>query len=170
LKPQCRWHCPAKGSGDFDSLTLPITGRQCYCGIMLDWGRIRHRIFRRLDPDPQNVTDLSPWWVVSLTLPTTGQRCHWHCALVFIGVFDTANHKKIDFIFKYFREFEAIMQKGFDPWVRGSDGVVRWKKTGGQKSRDRVPLSKPWKKLQNFWSYLLKTAAFWPISEARGIF
>jgi hypothetical protein len=33
------------------------------------------------------------------------------------------------------------MQKGFNPCIRGPDGVVWWKKTRGRKSRDRVPLN-----------------------------
>jgi hypothetical protein len=53
----------------------------------------------------QNDTDLPP-----------GQQCHWHRL-----------HRKIDFIVKYLREYKAILQKGFNLWAKGPDGVVWWK-------------------------------------------
>jgi hypothetical protein len=43
------------------SLTLPTTGRQCHCGIMLNLGRTRHRNFWSVDPDPVKAgLDLPP--------------------------------------------------------------------------------------------------------------
>jgi hypothetical protein len=56
------------------------------------------------------------------------------------GVIDTADHKKFDFIVEYFCEYEAICNKAL---TRGSMAQMELfdKKTGGRKSRDRVPLS-----------------------------
>jgi hypothetical protein len=61
---------------------------------MLDWGRIRHRIFRSMEYSMyQNFTDLLSWY-------------HWH-----------RWPQKIDFIVEYFREYEAICKKAL---TRGS--------------------------------------------------
>jgi hypothetical protein len=62
------------------------------------------------------------WSILSLTLLTT---------------------KKIDFKVEYLREYEAICKKIWTFCIRGLDGTVWWKKPGGRKSRDRVPLT--WK-------------------------
>jgi hypothetical protein len=64
------------------SSTLLIIGRQCHCGIMSDWGRIRHRIFRSVDLDPDKM----------LRICHPGKlyhRHHWP--------------QKIDYIVKYLR-------------------------------------------------------------------
>jgi hypothetical protein len=45
------------------------------------------------------------------------------------GVIDTADHKKIDVIVEYLLEYKVICKK-----------ACLMKKTGGRKSRDRVPL------------------------------
>jgi hypothetical protein len=50
------------------SMTMRITGRQCHCGIMLDWGRIRHWIFGSVDLDP----------VKMLRICHHGGQCQWH--------------------------------------------------------------------------------------------
>jgi hypothetical protein len=63
------------------SLTLPITGQQCHCGIMLDWGRIRHWIIRSVCPDP----------VKMLRICHPSGRHQWHPWPVVSGVIDTAH-------------------------------------------------------------------------------
>jgi hypothetical protein len=98
------WHCPS----------------HCHCGILLDWGRIWHKIFFwNVDPDPVKVLQIchpggwyqwqrSPvasgvidtahqWSVVSLIPHTTSQRCHWH-----------RRPQKSNLKVKYLGEFESI--------------------------------------------------------------
>jgi hypothetical protein len=66
---------------------------------------------------------------------------------VVIGVIDTADHKKIDFIVDYLRDCEAICKKALP---RGSRAQIElfYEKTGGRKSHDRVSL--------NVFEYLVK--------------
>jgi hypothetical protein len=52
-------------------------------------------------------------------------------------VIDTADHKKIDFIVEYLREYEAICKKALTPGSRTQMELFD-EKIGGRKSRDRV--------------------------------
>jgi hypothetical protein len=89
------------------SLTLLITGRQCHCEIMLDWGQNQHQIFQSVDLDP----------VKKSRIYHPGQRCHWQRPPLVSGIIDTAYHKKIDFIVEYLRKYEVIIKKAL---TRGS--------------------------------------------------
>jgi hypothetical protein len=133
------------------SLTLPITDAV----PLLDYVRLR------LDPSlhyfecgsgsTQNVTDLQPWWAVSLTPLTSGHRCHWHSTPVVSGVIDTAHHRsavslilpttdqrchwhcwpqKILYESWISQQIWIFIQNGCNPLIMGPDGVFWWRRAG----------------------------------------
>jgi hypothetical protein len=64
----------------------------------------------------------------------------WSAVSILVsGVINTVDHKKIDCIVEYLREYEAICKKAL---TRGSRAQVELfdEKTVGRKSRDSVPL------------------------------
>jgi hypothetical protein len=56
------------------------------------------------------------------------------------GVIDTADHQKSQFPSRISPRIRIHMQKDFNPWVRGQMELFV-EKSGGRKSRDRVPFT-----------------------------
>jgi hypothetical protein len=104
-------------------------------------------------------------WAMSLTLLRPPQRCQWHHSgrLRFTGTVSRDFRPLVFFIKQLIHglmpfctwlgirediqqlcritsRIQSHIRKRFNPWIRGPDGIVRWKKTRGRKSRDTIPL------------------------------